>query len=321
MPYLAITIPSISDIAQKELKELTGHQAKELAPGYLLFESENILEVREKAQSIFTIIVYHGNGSFTALQDLLGQIGSYKLEIEGSFVVRCKRKGMHSFLSGDVEREAGKIFSSEKNKVDLKKPRQTIYIEINNQDFYWGLEIANNLWQRHYMARRHTQGVNSCVAYAMARLSGYMGDTTLLDPFGKDGSIAIEAARFRPGKILCLDNLFQNLKTCEINAKLANVKKGIQFSRYDVEAIDLKIEEKSVQHIVSSLPYSRHDVKACQKLYVQFFAQASLLLEKKGTIVILAIKPELLNPSPFQVAEKRQFSIGDMHYTIFVLRR
>lgn len=321
MKFVAITLPGIADICALEIKEQLKAGTEQLHPGFLMFKTDDIKAFKENTQSAFIIHRYLNHFAFSSLQDLVEKAQKVEFPISGTFAVHCRRKGSHDFVSKDVEQELGAILHERGSKVDLKSPQTIVAVEIQDNFCLLGIEEANNIWKRSYMVKKHIQGVNSCLAYAMIRLSGYQGDAPLLDPFCKDGAIIIEAAKFREGKIYGFDSLFQSLKLSEVNAKLAQVKKMIEFSRYDIEWLDVKLEKQSVGYIVTSLPYYRHDQKGCARTYKEFFHQAEYVLKKNGAVVVLCQKPELIQQDRFKVVEERSISIGDLNYKLLVMHR
>ena len=51
-------------------------------------------------------------------------------EIEGSFAVRCKRRGSHGFSSKDLEVEVGSMVVKEGARVDLDNPASILWVDI-----------------------------------------------------------------------------------------------------------------------------------------------------------------------------------------------
>ena len=98
-------------------------------------------------------------------------------------------------------------------------------------------------------------------------------------------------------KILASSSSMQHLRGAEKNAKIGGVNKLIRFSRLDIEWLDAKLDERSVDLVVSYPPQFRstagNDQFAAAEnrklavLYKNFFYNADFFLKKKGKIVLL----------------------------------
>lgn len=96
-------------------------------------------------------------------------------------------------------------------------------------------------------------------------------------------------------QILGLDNSLRNAKSARKNAKIAGINKTINFSKIDIDWLDIKLKEKSVDKIISQLPSpSRNtDENELKKKYDELFYQADYILKKNGTIAAVMRKKEL----------------------------
>ena len=84
--------------------------------------------------------------------------------------------------------------------------------------------------------------------------------------------------------ILCYDPFLRNTIAARKNAKIAGVDKTIKISRVDIEWLDTKIKENSID-IIASYPKeltdnNKDDVK---KIFNELFYHADYILKKKGT--------------------------------------
>ena len=108
-----------------------------------------------------------------------------------------------------------------------------------------------------------------------------------------------ESAAKKP-KILASSSSMQHLRGAEKNAKIGGVNKLIRFSRLDIEWLDAKLDECSVDLVVSYPPQFRSTAgndqfavaenRKLAVLYKNFFYQADFFLKKKGRIVFLLKK-------------------------------
>src|SRR3989338_3451448 len=82
--------------------------------------------------------------------------------------------------------------------------------------------------------------------------------------------------------------------SAEKNAKLAGVKKQIRFGRLDISWLDAKLDENSVDLVVSYPPQFRNGVdsfsvaenRKLKAMYTEFFHQADFFLRRNGMIVL-----------------------------------
>ena len=210
--------------------------------------------------------------------------------------------------------------------VNLTSPQYLIAILIRNNQCYVFLDYAGfNLHKRDYRIKAHPKSIPPTLAYCLLALSAWKPSQSLLDPFSRSGELCVEAAltalgipagshqehkfqftrflSFTPPwhksvqkklSVFCVDPLYANLRDCQINAKLAGVEKAITFSRTDLDWLDTKFPEHSIDKIITHPPEHSGALteKKAQELSNQLFYQAAYLLNDKGTITILTKKPE-----------------------------
>ena len=111
--------------------------------------------------------------------------------------------------------------------------------------------------------------------------------------------------------INAFDAQFRYVDATKKNAKIANVDKIINFSRMEIEWLETKTDENSIDKIVTNPPaISKHtNPKDIEKLYNEFFYQVEFILKKKGKIAVIARSHEELK----KAATKYKFS----HNTIW----
>ena len=220
---IAVCLKGTEDIISKDLK------GKKILDGRIAFsKSKNLGGV----MVVYDLIEQF---KFKDYKDLIKKVSKLKFKFKGSFRVDCKREGEHDFDSGMIERGVGEIIYKLGFKVDLKNPENTIYVDIIDDNCLIGLLEAKDLCKRDYKAKVSNQSLNACLAYFMLKLLG-KGD--LIDPFCRDGVIAIEAARMKLGKVYAWDENYNNLKNAQTNAALAEAK--IKFCKLnEVNAINV----------------------------------------------------------------------------------
>jgi len=323
MKYIAITIKGLEDIAIKEIKEIIKAEAKVMVPGRLQFETTNIKKLIEKTQSLGKIYEFYGKKKFSDLDEISELVKKKKLKIDKPFKISCHREGEHDFNSQVIEQTVGKEIDG---KHDLKDPEEIIFADVIDNLFIWGLDLTPRLLsKRDYRIKICNQSINACIAYSMVRLANYKKGNLLLDPFCKDGVIAIEAALYQKGKINAFDDLFHNIRSTEINSKLAKVNKEINLSRTDIEWLDSKFKKEEVDCIATTIPFpSKHFTeKKAHKIYEQFLYQVEFILKKNSKAVIigqnLSTFKEML--SNFKVIESREITTGGLKQEIVVFTK
>ena len=318
MKYIAICAKGLEDITQLEIKELLNIESKILIPGRIEFSTDNINEFKEKTQS--TIKIYELKQKVKSLEE----IEAFK--IEGTFRVTCHRIGEHDFTSMMAEQETGEKFAELKNKVSLKDPETIVFLDIVDENIFLGIDLTPKLLsKRDYRIKVNNQSINACIAYALVRLSGFDETKTLLDPFAKDGIIAIEAAKFKKGKIYAFEDLFHNVKNLEINSKLANLRKQVNISRIEIEWLDTKLKEKEVDCLITAPPYPSKTIpeKEIKKLYKELFHQLDYIMKDNSIIIFIAPKVELLKEfnQDLKIIDEREVSTSNLNYKILIFQK
>ena len=318
MKYIAICARGLEDITQLEIKEIVHVSSEVFIPGRVLFSCDTVDSLLKKTRSI--IKLYELRQVCASLDEIA------VFPVASPFRIECSRQGNHTFSSQDVQRRVGELFFRAGNTVDLKHPISTVFVDIVENTFLVGRELHPSLLsKRSYRIKPSNQSINACIAYGLVRLSGYMGKKILLEPFSRDGVIAIEAALYKKGKIFSYDALFAYVKNTEIHATLAGVRKEINISRIEPEWLDTKFEKNEVSFVVTCLPYPTHVVseKDIRVLYKELFYQLTFIVKKKGVLVFLAPRLDLLKEfsSGFSLVEERAVSTSSQVYSVLVFKK
>ena len=243
-----------------------------------------------------------------------------------TFKVEAKRIGEHDFTSQDVVEKIGELFlekhTKDGTKVAMENPQVIVFVFINQNVLYLGIEVSGfDLSKREYKLFSTGASINSSVAYALARIAKVKQKETILDPFCNAGVIPIEIALYLKNlstnfyrkdkmwfskvlhidakqfdnpldpevKIIEYDRLMNFMQATKKNAQIAGVNKLIYISRADIEWLDTKQEEKSIDKIVTRMPSlsKTFDKKGAEKLYKEFFYKAEFILADKGKIAFI----------------------------------
>lgn len=316
--YIAICPRGLEDITQKEIKEVLDVPSKVALPGRVLFSTSSLAKLLKKTQSIMKI--YSFLGEVSRIEDI--QV----FPVVAPFRIVCSRQGEHTFSSQDVEKAVGAKFFTEGNSVDLKNPKTVVFVDIIDEKIFFGVDQTLELLsKRKYRVKIHNQSLNACIAYGLVRLSGYSGGKILLDPFCKDGIIPIEALLYKKGKVIAYDALFPNVRSTEVNATLAHVRKDLQVSRIETEWLDTKFGEEEIDCVVTAVPFHSRTLaeNEVKKLYKDFFHNVSFILKKKGIVVCIAPNLSLLKSMAegFQVVEEREVSTSKLSYFVVIFKK
>jgi putative N6-adenine-specific DNA methylase len=122
-------------------------------------------------------------------------------------------------------------------------------------------------------------------------------------------------------KIYAYDNQLSCVNSIKKNAKIAGVSKYVFQGRGEIDWIDTKFNEKSIDIIVTNPPaWSKFNEKKNTKLFEQLFSRAKPILKKSGKIVILTNTDtvcKIAKSEKFKLNERWEFKIGDSIKYIF----
>lgn len=210
-------------------------------------------------------------------------------------------------------------------KADTKQFEINFLVYIVNNKCYFGIDFAGfELNKRSYKIFLHPNSLRGTIAYALIRESGFEKDDVMLDPFSRDGVIPIETALYATNfplnyykkdkfaflklkididfekffrdidenikkskaKIYNYDHLFKYVDYSKKNAKIAGVDKQFSFSRVELEWLDIKFKEGSVDRIITNPPTSKN--AQLDKIYNEFFYQSEYILNSSGTVAVIS---------------------------------
>jgi len=265
---LALTYSGMTDVCASEIKELIGVSGKETKEG-VLFEAtkEQLLIICYRAQSVSRVLQIVSEGEFD------------KLKVP-------KTTGTASFngKSSSKAQELSETYTGEKV---YKNADVAYYLHFEDDKHWLGIDLGD-LSKRDYRIFIGSETLTGMTAFAALKLAGYDGKKTLMDPFCRAGTIAIEAAlhsskfavryhskdkvakQFKDidaekifaeqdkkvkdaGKVIAISPKFPSVQATRKNAQIAGVVKKLDFSRVTNEDIDLKFD-KPVDFVVTQPP-------------------------------------------------------------------
>jgi len=319
MEYLLTTIKGLEDIALKDYK-----RTKIIHPGKLLLKTKNINKLIYTTRSIIRVTEILASFKFKKQEDIIKKIKQTKFKINYPYRIQCFREGSHDFNSQDIMSEGHKLL---KGKVDFKKPKTILAVEIIGNTCYLGYLKANELNKRFYKIKTHKTDINSCLAFLLLKLADCNQKHSLLDPYCGCGTILIEAALYAKNitpmslrnknkkfdkiknpklKLIGFDSMLYNVKNTRINAKIAKIEKDIELHQCTIDWAETKLEQNSIDRIITNLPKNQEQ---------EFFKNIPNILAKDAIILILTINKEsLLNEKEYKLIEKRTAQVGDTVY-------
>ena len=252
--------------------------------------------------------------------------------------------------------------SNNKIKLSIKEYEIIFFVYVFDDRCYFGIDFAGfEMNKRGYKIFLHQNSLRGTIAYALIRESGFEKKGVVLDPFSRDGVIVIEAAfyandfpynyfkkekfaflkldlgidyerffndadkKIKSGKpqIYGYDHLFKYVDYSRKNAKIAGVEKIINFSRVELEWLDIKFKKESVDRIVTNPPTSKN--ANLDKVYNEFFYQSEYILKKDGAIAVISRIPDFVKKHAekhnFAVAKEKDVWSGEQLLKILVFKK
>lgn len=305
MTYIASCLEGIEDICKKEVR------GKKIFKGKVEFN-----KLKENIRSANTIYELITKFKFQNIDEFESKIKKINLNSKEVYKVQCNRKGTHNFNRVDIERLFTRILANKGFKLDLKKAKKIIYIDIIDNFCLIGFLIKDRISRREFRVKIHNHSINACLAFSLLKLIDYKKEDLFLDPLCKDCIIPIEAALMGGKKIHAMDPNKNNIRNSEINMKMAKVK--INLSHNEINWLETLYKKNSVDKIASVVFISKRDKKAIDKAKDFLYQIKSIVKDKAGIISNKNIIKDLAKRY-FELKEERKINIGKMEYYILIL--
>lgn len=123
------------------------------------------------------------------------------------------------------------------------------------------------------------------------------------------------------------DSQLQCVTASNKNAKIAGIGNYVNFSRIDIEWLDTKFKQNTMDKIVTHppMPSAHINAKAMEKLYKEFFYHAEFILKKKGKIAMISNAADLLKKAAeqyrFKVIHERSIWHGMQEMKVIVFEK
>ncbi len=298
---IASCIRGFEDIAAKEVN------------GKKITESRVVFSGRIKNfRTVDNICELYNHIIFNNHEDLISEINKYK--INKNIRVLCKREGIHNFKSVDITKAASAKLRNIGYKIDFKQYKDTLYIDIINNDCFIGKLIKEKLCKRSYRVKLLPGTINACLAASLLKLIGLKKHNIFLDPMCRDGIFSIEAS-YITNKVYCFGI---DTYAARINAKIG--KRKIRFGNYDLDWLTTKFDENSIDKIATFLPSTSKKRKNIRNFYRKFFHNIEHVL--KGKLAIVSHKEEnLQDHTKLKLIEKREVMQGNAKHIVSIFEK
>ena len=117
--------------------------------------------------------------------------------------------------------------------------------------------------------------------------------------------------------------MFKYVDYSRKNAKIAGIDKEINFSRVELEWLDIKFKKESVDRIVTNMPTSKN--ANLDKIYNEFFYQSEYILKKDGAMGLITRIPDFVKKHAskhnFVVVKEKEVWSGEQMLNILIIKK
>lgn len=122
--------------------------------------------------------------------------------------------------------------------------------------------------------------------------------------------------------VICYDPMLSNVKAIQKNAKIAGIDKKMKVSKIELDILDIKFKENTIDRLISVMP-SRSRLlthNKIQKMMDKFFYQAKFILKNGGKIVLLSNTEDFLEAAKkYEFKVIKEMDLVNNNRTIYVL--
>ncbi|MCS7106143.1 MAG: THUMP domain-containing protein [Candidatus Aenigmarchaeota archaeon] len=313
-----------------KLKNLQGKVLVEAKSSKKLFSLRSIHHIA-KLISYFQISSFERNGLEEIALKLSKINFSKLLKNKKSFRVTSQRIGTHSFTSIEVQKVAGKVIQEKyKLRVDLKNFDVNVRVDVFGKDVFISSQLTKeSLYKRFKLPFVHPAAIKSTIAYGLIRIAEVKEGETVLDPMCGGGTIILELADLFRNKVKIFGSDINKkfINGALENAKANKLEKFIEFKVIDATKLEEAFPEKSIDKIITDLPYGiRVKDKNLKALYEKFLVSCYKVLKDSGRIVALTLRADsfralLFKIKKFKIVEEKVIESGGLYPHIFVLEK
>ncbi|MFQ5621069.1 MAG: methyltransferase [Candidatus Nanoarchaeia archaeon] len=273
------------------------------------------------------------------------------------------RAGVHDSYESTMELSeeiGGQIKVITEAKVNLTDPKVRAYVYATKKTHYIGIDLSGtDLSKRDYRVFKGMEQLKATTTYAAVRFAGYNKEMKLVDPFCRSATLPIETAlhaTYRsphffakeklafhhlpgdwdaffeimddeidegPTSIVAVDQQNKNISAAKKNAKIAAVNKNLTFSKMDLDWLETRFDEKSVDLIVTSPPEKSKTMREpkVRKLQEELFYQAAYILNDNGNVTVIVRDPATIIESAKSKGfkETKRMPVAQGHEVFFII--
>ncbi len=363
MKALVLTHVGLEDVSADEIKSLIGAKNVNASNGKIFFECDShqdLIRLCYWGRTFSKVILLLSSSKLDGMPsaDLLENLEEF---LGKTAAITCERNGEHDFTSFDVQRELNSALEKKYGvTIKHKNPQTTFFLLVDYDDCHFGVDFSGvDLGRRDYRIFLGTNSLKGTIAAGLLVISDFKPEHSLLDPFCRHGIIPIEAAllstnmsphKFNKdkfgfcglpnlkyelednpkefsGTIIAMDDNFKHVSASKKNAKIAGVIKSINFTRTDLEWLDLKFGKNFIDRIITfPVQLSKTNESKFDKICHEFFNQADFILKKDGKACLVMrrgvdVVKEKAAEFKFKLERERKVMQGSEELTVLVFSK
>ena len=282
------------------------------------------------------------------------------------FGVQCVRHGEHEFTSVDIENKVGKLLRGEFERsnpevavliiiinsscyigidlagFDLSKRQYRMFMtahELRANIAYALVRMAGYEKTKVLLdpfTRSGTLAIEAALHVSGLPVNYYIKDRLAFVHFDMFKEVdfesffrSIDTKADMKGKgisITASDSQLGYVSSGQKNAKIAGVKNLIEFRRADVEWLDIKFKEESIDCVSSFVPaLAERNRKATEKKIDQLFARCAQLMKKNGLILLATGSPAYIEAAAvkngFSARKERSVMQGKQELSVIAITK
>ncbi len=330
MKYFVLTTRGLEEFAKQEIQnKLQGSSIENNSYRKVIFSYDGNVEEILKLRSVedgFLFIgelenVDHTQESLTELvhnilelnfNKAIETISDLRKEKILEFSISSSSVGKRNFSYKEIKDALSKALENEINlKYEDKKHEMfDIRIFLEHDRALVGIRLGEKpLHRRPYKLETTKATLQADIAYSMSMIAQINSQDVVLDPMCGSGTILIESSTFSPKIILGGDINTEAVRITSQNVKAFNEQSHTEIKVWD--AINLPVEEKSVDKIICNLPFGKQiEINtSVEEFYDKLVKEFKRVIKDNGTMVLLTSnRDELLGE-----LKKYNLKLKDQH--------
>ncbi len=287
----------------------------EIKSGFIVLETEAVEHVALYCGGVNRIVSLLFEGNYT---ELLASVGT--LAVSKEFHVHSYSTDPTTESLQEQREAVVQALETTGHHWNPKKPEESLYLILDNDYAYLGSDVVGvDLGKRSYKAYHRQPPLRGPFGWALWQLLGLEKKQKVWCPSILDGTLPIEASLIQTGispwqftlhdwevslqkkakavitkgclsdsSVYAWSDQWPHISATKANAKLANIEKGITFSKNTLDWIDLKFEKESFDLIGAHLIGPSPKYGKAHLYFEELCKQADYLLKKKGKMGVIS---------------------------------